>query len=34
MLEFDLNKDCYGCGACLNVCPKNAIKMLEDKEGF
>lgn len=25
---------CYGCTACASVCPKNAIKMVEDKEGF
>lgn len=21
MLDFDLLKDCYGCGACVNVLP-------------
>lgn len=25
---------CTGCGACFNICPKNAIEMKEDKEGF
>lgn len=25
---------CCGCGACLNVCPKNAISFREDAEGF
>lgn len=25
---------CFGCAACANVCPKNAIKMIADKEGF
>lgn len=25
---------CTGCGACLNKCPKNAIVMKYDKEGF
>lgn len=25
---------CTGCGACLNKCPKNAIQMKPDKEGF
>lgn len=34
MLDFNLNKDCYSCAACFNVCPKSAIKMQEDKEGF
>lgn len=23
--------DCYGCSACENVCPENAVKMVEDK---
>ena len=27
-------KDCNGCGACMFKCPKNAIKMKEDYEGF
>lgn len=26
--------DCSGCGACLNACPKNAIRMVLDSEGF
>lgn len=25
---------CTGCGACANVCPKNAITMKENEEGF
>lgn len=25
---------CTGCGACINICPTNAIKMVEDNEGF
>ena len=25
---------CTGCGACANICPKDAISMGEDKEGF
>ena len=29
------NKDkCSGCKACENICPKNAITMTEDEEGF
>ena len=27
-------EDCCGCTACLNVCPVNAIRMVEDSEGF
>lgn len=26
--------DCTGCGACYNVCPKDAIEMKLDDEGF
>ena len=29
----NLNK-CTGCSACYNVCPKHAIKMVRDEEGF
>ena len=27
-------KSCYGCTACLNVCPRKAISMKENSEGF
>ena len=27
-------ENCFGCEACVQVCPKNAIKMVEDNEGF
>ncbi len=27
-------KKCTGCGACMNACPKNAITMVENEEGF
>lgn len=27
-------KDCSGCSACKGVCPRKAIEMVEDKEGF
>lgn len=33
LIEMD-KKDCTGCGACYNICPKNAITMQADKEGF
>lgn len=29
-----INKDCCGCSACADKCPKNAITMIYDKEGF
>lgn len=31
---FNEKKDCCGCGACLNICPKGAIYMEHDKNGF
>ena len=27
-------EDCYGCGACYNVCHTKAVEMKENKEGF
>ena len=27
-------KLCSGCSACADVCPKGAIKMTPDREGF
>lgn len=29
-----VNELCTGCGVCANICPKNAIKMVEDTMGF
>ena len=26
--------NCCGCGACVNVCPRNAISMKPDEYGF
>lgn len=31
---FTEKQFCCGCGACFAVCPKMAIEMLEDEEGF
>ena len=25
---------CCGCGACMEICPKKAITMVQDAEGF
>lgn len=34
-MELYLNKEqCCGCTACMNICPKHAITMQDDKEGF
>ena len=34
-MEKVLDKDkCTGCTACFNVCPKGAIEMIEDSDGF
>lgn len=34
MIEVKQKEKCSGCGGCANVCPQNAIDMLEDKMGF
>lgn len=34
MIDTLNKKDCCGCHACMSVCPRNAIKMREDREGF
>ncbi len=31
---FEKKEQCYGCTACYNICPKKAITMEADKEGF
>ena len=31
---FAGKKDCCGCWACQAICPKDAIDMREDEEGF
>lgn len=34
MIEIKGKKDCCGCWACENACPKHCISMVEDEEGF
>ena len=34
MIDIKDKKDCCGCWACENVCPKSCISMVEDAEGF
>ncbi len=34
MIEIKDKKDCCGCWACKNACPKQCIEMVEDNEGF
>ncbi len=31
---FNRKEECCGCSACYAVCPKKAIKMKADSEGF
>lgn len=31
---YENKEDCCGCTACCSVCPKEAIKMVADEEGF
>lgn len=34
MLKLIEKKQCCGCGACKESCPKNAISLITDEEGF
>lgn len=34
MIRIENKRDCCGCEACVNICPKHCIFMKEDKEGF
>jgi len=34
MITIQNKKDCCGCGACKNICPKKCISMESDHEGF
>lgn len=34
MLEIKNKNECCGCSACYSICPKNAISMVSDEEGF
>ena len=34
MIKLADKKDCTGCSACVNICPKNAISFINDVEGF
>lgn len=34
MIEIIEKKDCCGCGACVQKCPKHCISMIMDNEGF
>lgn len=31
---YERKEDCCGCTACYAICPKGAISMKEDEEGF
>lgn len=33
-IEIKDKKDCCGCAACFNICPKHCINMEQDFEGF
>lgn len=34
MINITEKKNCCGCGACAQICPKQSISMVEDNEGF
>lgn len=31
---YNKKEECCGCSACYAICPKSAIFMVEDEEGF
>lgn len=31
---YKRKEECCGCSACFSICPRNAIFMKEDEEGF
>ena len=34
MIQIKSKLDCCGCTACASSCPKSAITMVPDEEGF
>ncbi len=34
MIDINFEKECYGCGLCEAVCPKQCIELKEDEKGF
>ena len=34
IILFDKKENCCACGACYNICPRNAIEMIVDEYGF
>ncbi len=34
MIKINNKSECCGCFACKNICPRNAILMIEDDKGF
>lgn len=34
MIDIKEKNKCCGCHGCMNICPKNAITMVEDEKGF
>ena len=34
IILYNKKSECCGCEACYSVCPKDAIKMFSDEEGF
>lgn len=34
MINLKEKKECCGCSACKNICPKKAIVMVQDEKGF
>lgn len=33
-LDTSIKAECFGCEGCIQICPRNAINLFEDNEGF
>lgn len=34
MIKISDKTKCCGCGSCVQICPKQCIVLIDDKEGF
>lgn len=34
MIDICPTTDCTGCSACFSICPRHAVTLIPDQEGF